>query len=100
MPDLAYGEVYAMNPVQARKRLHQTYRKTNSIRKTATLWHTSRHVVRKWVRREAQGGHEALQDRSRRHLTIPPARPPQRSKTKWCRPAARLATAASAWPGT
>ena len=66
MPDLAYGEVHAMNPVQARKRLVQTYRETNSIRKTASLWHTSRQVVRKWVRREAEGGQKALQDRSRR----------------------------------
>ena len=51
MADLAYREVYAMDRVEARKHLGQTYRETGSISKTARLWHTSRQVVRKWVRR-------------------------------------------------
>ena len=66
MADLAYGEVYAMNPVKARKRLVQTYQETGSIRKTASLWGTSRRIVRKWVRRAEEEGEEGLRDRSRR----------------------------------
>ena len=66
MPDLAYREVYAMNPREASKRRVQTYRETGSIRQTASLWHTSRQVVRTWVQREAEQGEEGLQDRSRR----------------------------------
>ncbi|MGC8836922.1 MAG: helix-turn-helix domain-containing protein, partial [Anaerolineae bacterium] len=66
MADLAYREVYAMDRVEARKRLVQTYRETGSISQTARLWHTSRQVVRKWVRRAEREGEEALQDRPRR----------------------------------
>ncbi|MBC7222842.1 MAG: helix-turn-helix domain-containing protein, partial [Anaerolineae bacterium] len=51
--------------------LLQTYRETGSISQTACLWHTSHQVVRKWVRRAAEGGEEALQDRSRRPHTSP-----------------------------
>jgi len=70
MANLAYGEVYAMNPVRARKRLVQTYQETGSIRKTADLWGTSRRIVRKWVRRAEEEGEEGLRDRSRRpHLS-------------------------------
>ena len=71
MADLAYREVYAMDRVEARKHLVQTYRETGSISKTARLWHTSRQVVRKWVRRAEKGGEEALQDRSRRPRSSP-----------------------------
>jgi transposase-like protein len=56
MAELAYRQVYTMNPFEARKRLVQTYQQTGSVRKTAGIWHTSRQVVRKWVRRfEAEG---------------------------------------------
>ncbi len=71
MPDLAYGEVYRMNKLEARKRLVQTYLETGSIAETARQWHTSRQVVRKWVRRYAQEGEAGLQDRSRRPHTMP-----------------------------
>jgi transposase len=76
MADLAYREVYAMNRVEARKHLLQTYQETGSIRKTAHRWRTSRQVVRKWVRRYQEEGEEGLQDRSRRpdhcpHQTSP-----------------------------
>ncbi len=66
MGDLAYREVYAMNRVQARKHLLQTYQETGSISETARRWHTSRQVVRKWIRRFNEEGEEGLQDRSRR----------------------------------
>ena len=71
MADLAYREVYAMDRVEARKRLVQTYRETGSISQTARLWHTSRQVVRKWVKRAEKGGEEALQDLSRRPRSFP-----------------------------
>jgi transposase len=64
--ELAYREVYTMNSVEARKLLIKTYHETKSIRKTARMWKTSRHVVRKWVRRFQQEGEEGLKDRSRR----------------------------------
>ena len=66
MADLAYREVYAMNRVQARQLLLQTYEQTKSIRATAHLWHTARQVVRKWLRRYQEQDPASLQDRSRR----------------------------------
>ena len=46
--EIFYHELQKMKRVEARKRLIETYKKTNSIRKTAKLWGTSRHLVRKW----------------------------------------------------
>ena len=71
MPDLAYREVYEMNEIEARKRLVQTYLETGSIAETARQWHTSRQVVRKWVRRYQQEGEMGLRSRSRRPHTMP-----------------------------
>jgi len=71
MPDLAYGEVYSMNKVKARLHLVKTYEETGSISETARIWHTSRKVVRKWVRRFETGGIEGLEDRSRRPKRMP-----------------------------
>jgi len=66
MADMAYREVYAMNAEEARRRLIQTYTETGSISETARRWHTSRQVVRKWVRRFQAEGLDGLKDRSRR----------------------------------
>jgi len=66
MADLAYQEIYHMNPVKARKQLVETYQETGSISYTSRLWHTSRNVVRKWVKRYEAEGEEGLKDRSRR----------------------------------
>ena len=66
MPKLAYREVYAMNRIEARRRLIATYEQTGSYSETAREWHTSRHVVRKWVRRFKEQGEAGLQDLSRR----------------------------------
>ncbi len=66
MAEVAYGEVYAMNAVAARKRLIATFQETGSIRATARQWYTSRQVVRKWVRRFEQEGEQGLHDLSRR----------------------------------
>jgi len=49
---------------EARKRLVQTCQQTGSVRRTAALWHTSRQVVRKRVRRYEQDGEDGLHDRS------------------------------------
>jgi len=55
-----------MNKAAARKCLVRTHEETASIRETARRWHTSRQVVRKWVRRYQQEGEQGLHDRSRR----------------------------------
>jgi len=77
MAELAYRQVYTMNPVEARKLLVATYQETKSIRKTAQVWKTSRQVVRKWVRRFESEGEEGLKDRSRRPLHSPRQTPPE-----------------------
>lgn len=77
MAELAYREVYAMNRVEARRRLVQTYQRTRNYSETARLWHTSRHVVRKWVRRHQKLGDAALRDRSRRPHHTPRQTPPE-----------------------
>lgn len=66
MADLAYRTVYAMNDVQARMHLVRTYQRTGSLSATAREWRTSRHTVRKWVRRYEAEGLEGLKDRTRR----------------------------------
>jgi transposase len=66
MPELAYWEVYAMNRVDARRHLILTYERTGSLSETARQWQTSRHIVRKWVRRYKEEGEEGLPDRSHR----------------------------------
>jgi len=64
MADLAYHELYQIDPVAARRLLVETYQETSSVRATAHRWHTSRQVVRLWVRRYAAEGEEGLRDRS------------------------------------
>jgi len=76
MAELAYREIYAMNAVEARKRLVRSYQELGSIRATAQLWHTSRQVVRKWVARYRAEGEAGLEDRSRRPRTSPRQTPP------------------------
>ena len=77
MGELAYREVYAMNKIEARKRLIKTYEQTGSIRATARIWNTSPQVVRKWVRRYQKEGENGLKDRSRRPHNIPRQTPPE-----------------------
>jgi len=77
MADLAYGEVYTMNKIEARKRLIQTCEQTQSIRATARIWKTSPQMVRKWVRRYQKEGEEGLKDRSRRPHHSPRRTPPE-----------------------
>ena len=63
MADMAYGRLCAMNPLEARKILIETWQETGSIRGTARRWETSRQVVRKWVRRFKAEGEAGLQER-------------------------------------
>jgi len=60
--ELAYKEVYTMNPTNARKRIVQTYLQTGNYCETARRWHTSPQLVRKWVQRYQQYGEQGLQD--------------------------------------
>lgn len=71
MADLAYREVYLMTAQHARKKLVTTYRETGSIRATAQKWHTTRHTVRKWVRRFEAEGEAGLVDGSHRPHHFP-----------------------------
>src|SRR5512136_2721746 len=64
--DVSYREAYRMTPVEARRRLVETYTATQSISAAARRWHTSRAVVRKWVRRYRARGLKGLEDASRR----------------------------------
>ena len=66
-----------MNHIEARHRLVQSYEETGSYSQTARLWHTSRHVVRKWVRRYQELGQDGLQDQSRRPHHCPRQTPPK-----------------------
>jgi transposase len=69
--DLPFKELLTMNPTEARRRLLQTYWKTNSISETARRWKTSRQVVRKWIRRYEQAPTEGLREFSRRPKSSP-----------------------------
>ena len=71
MAELSYREVYEMNEVEARRHLVECYQETGSIAETARRWHTSRQVVRKWVRRYEQEGEEGLRSRSRKPHRMP-----------------------------
>ena len=64
--NISYREIYAMNEEEARKQIVNSYLATRNVSKVALLWHTSRNVVRKWVRRFKEEGDEGLKDRSRR----------------------------------
>ena len=71
MADMAYREIHTMNSIESRKLLIRTYQETGSISETARLWHTSRQMVRKWVRRFQEEEEEGLKDHSRRPLHSP-----------------------------
>jgi len=64
--DVSYRETYTMTRMEARRRLVETYTETGNFTATAHQWHTSRTVVRKWVRRYQQKGLSGLVDASRR----------------------------------
>ena len=69
--DLSYREAYAMNEGEAGRRLVDTFLATGGLSLTARLWHTSRHLVRKWVRRYQMEGEAGLGNRSRRPRRCP-----------------------------
>ena len=49
--DISYRQIYAMNKEEARKQIVNSYLAIGNISQVARLWHTSRNVVRKWVKR-------------------------------------------------
>ena len=69
--DISYKEIYAMNKEEARKQVVDTYFTVGSISQVARLWHTSRNVIRKWVKRFEQRGKEGLKDESRKPHSSP-----------------------------
>jgi len=73
--DVSYKEAYAINPEQARMKLVETCFACGSIAETARRWHTSRNLVRKWVRHFEEKGLPGLQDRSRRPRSSPSQTP-------------------------
>jgi transposase-like protein len=60
--DISYKEVYTMSKGEAKRRIVETYLATKNLSHTAQVWHTSRHVVRKWVRRYEKEGSSSLED--------------------------------------
>ncbi|MCL0060085.1 helix-turn-helix domain containing protein, partial [Dehalococcoidia bacterium] len=58
--DISYQEVYTTSKEEARRLIIETYLDTGNLSLTAPLWHTSRHVVRKWVRRFEEEGDEGI----------------------------------------
>jgi len=75
--DVSYKEAYTMNRQEARRRLVNTYGTTGNLSATARLWHTSRQLVRKWVRRYQKQGEKGLVDHSRRPMAFPHQVPSQ-----------------------
>ena len=69
--DISYGQLYKMNPEEARKQIVDSYLATGSISGVARLRQSSRNIVRKWVSRFEKDGKEGLKDRSRRPLASP-----------------------------
>lgn len=55
-----------MNREETKRKLLETYWKTDNISETARQWRTSRRVVRKWVRRYEELGSDGIIEHSRR----------------------------------
>jgi len=68
--DISYRKACTMNKEEARRQVVNTYLAIGNISQVALLWHTSRNVVHKWVRRFEEGD-EKLKDRSRRPHSSP-----------------------------
>jgi transposase len=69
-----------VNEVEARKLLIETYEEKGNLSETTREWQTSRHVVRKWLRRYEAEGEAGLQDRSRRPHNSPRQTAPEIEK--------------------
>jgi transposase len=69
--DVSYKEIYAMNKEEARKQIVHSYLALENISRVARLWHTSRNVVCKWVKRFEQKGEEGLGDESKKPHSSP-----------------------------
>lgn len=69
--EITYNELYKMNKIEARKKIIQAYIKLESFSKVATLFNTSRNVVKKFVFRYQQDGVSGLEDKSRKPYNSP-----------------------------
>jgi len=69
--EILYKKMWEIDKLEARKMLVETYQKTGSIKKTAYLWHTSRDVVRKWIKRWREQGEGGLLDLSKKPKSSP-----------------------------
>jgi len=69
--EILYKKMWKIDKLEARKSLVETYLKTGSIKKTACLWHTSRNLVRKWVKRYREKKEMDLKNLSRRPIVSP-----------------------------
>ena len=74
--DISYRGIYAMNKEEARKQVVNSYLAIGNIYRVVLLWHTSRSVVRKWVRRFEKEGGEELEYRTKRPR-VSPAKTPE-----------------------
>ncbi|MCL6579763.1 MAG: helix-turn-helix domain-containing protein [Candidatus Bathyarchaeota archaeon] len=69
--DISYREIYMLNREAARKQIVNSYLALGNISEVARLWHTSRNVVRKWVKRFEERGEGGLKDKSKRPHSSP-----------------------------
>jgi len=60
-----------MNKEEARKQIGSSYFTLGNISQVARLWHISRNVVRKWVKRFEQKGEEGFRDESKKPRSSP-----------------------------
>ncbi|MFH7835957.1 MAG: helix-turn-helix domain-containing protein, partial [Candidatus Aenigmatarchaeota archaeon] len=66
---LSYRELYKKDPVFARKKVIEVYKKTQNKSLTARIFKTNRCVIRKILKRYEELGEEGLKDLSRRPRT-------------------------------
>lgn len=69
--DISYREIYMLNKEAARRQVVNSYLASGNISQVARLWHTSRNLVRKWVKRFEENGEEGLKDESKRPHSSP-----------------------------
>lgn len=68
---ICYREIYIRSKEEARRQIVDTYLTFGNMSQVAILWHTSRNVVCKWVRRFERKGDEGFRDKSRRPHSSP-----------------------------
>jgi transposase len=69
--DLSYKELYMIDPQKARQKMIEVYQQERNVSEVARLFHTSRNLVHKWIKRFSSEGVKGLKDRSRRPKHLP-----------------------------